>query len=237
MIFNNVDFNDLLVVESIDRNLLPSLGVVARKVSGKLGYRYFRNEIGTNTVKVNIRIVEENRIKVMEKARKIAGLLMVSEPKKLILRDEPNLYILAIPQGDTPLEKLMYTGAATIEFLCPDPTSYSQTETVESNIGSRELINPGTLHTHGILTVNFNNPAPYTKLTLLGTGEDIKIEGPFITGDQLVIDLGEEWVRKNGNLVMKDVHIESDFFDIPRGAFTIAVTHGVAELRYRARWI
>lgn len=236
MIFNEINFEDYLVVEYIRRPLLPPIEVHGVQIPGRAGQRFTKSELGENIIQVDIRIIEANRAQAQLKARQVAGLLYTTEPKKLILRDQPNTYNMAMISGDTDFEKFLHTGFSTLSFVCKDPASYSLNETVIPNIQSREILNDGTLPSRGILTVQPGNTTNL-RIVLQNTGEYIYLKDSFTSSDTIVIDMEEESIRLNGNLIMTRLDANSDFFDVPVGKSTITTTSGAIQLRYRRRWV
>lgn len=236
MIFNGIDFSDYFVVEYIRRQFLPPIEAVTVEVPGRVGNRFVKSKLDEGVVEVDIRIIEKTRLLAQQKARQMAGLLYTTEPKKLILRDTPDSFNLAILDGDMDFEKFLHTGFTTLTFLCPDPSMYDLTETTIVNVQSKTIVNPGTLPSRGILTVK---PGTRTnvKITLQNTGEYIHIEDSFIASDTVVIDMEEESVRKNDILIMDKLDINSDFFEIPTGNSTITTTGGTITVKYRRRWL
>lgn len=236
MIFNGIDFGDYFKVEQIRRNLLPPLINLDTETPGRNGSRFIKNKLGIGKIEVDIRLIEKNRRKVQEKVRLIAGMLYTKEPAKLELRDEVDKYNMAILDGDIALEKNLFTGFATLVFLCHDPLAHSKNLVIEKNVEGT-VINRGTWETTGILTITISSNANNLKVTLQNTGEYIYLEDSFKTGDVVEINLEEEYVKKNGNLIMDKLYFESDFFDIPVGEFNITSSNGIMDIEFRERWL
>lgn len=237
MIFNDIDFTPYLKVESIRRDILPPRSIFSKKIPGRLGHRFIKVEMEPRTIEVDVRLIERNRKAVQEKVRQIAGMLHTTEPKKLILRDEPTRYNIAILSESTDIEKFVNTGFATLRFLCLDPLSYS----IEKNIiqlgQSTTIYNKGTFNTTGTINININNNTNYLEVLLVETGEKIYIEDNLTTGDKILINLQDEYVKKNDALIMDKLHIISDFFELPVGKFTIKLSSGTGTLEFREVWL
>ncbi|WP_130807643.1 distal tail protein Dit [Senegalia massiliensis] len=236
LIFNNTDFSEYVNIENVRKSILPPISTNMITIPGKRGLTFIKNNLEVKYIEVDIRLIEENKNKVRDKMRELAKLLYTKEPKKLVT-DENDKYDIAILDGNTEFEKLLYTGSTTLVFACPDPISYGEeiTETLDDNI----LLNNGTYETKGIINVQINSNITYIKITLLDTGEFLYIENNFVTGDEVVIDLEKESIRKNGVLIMEDLYLESDFFSIPTGEYQIKIEPlGVyATLSYIERWL
>lgn len=237
MFFNGIDFDAHLKVERIRRDLLPPITIISTKVPTCIGNKFIRVEQGVGKIEVDIRLIEVNRQKVQDKVRMLAGLLHTDEPKKLILRDGPTKYNLAILSDETPVEKLFFTGFTTLVFLCLNPLAYDINSTTISLAASTQINNTGTYEATGTITVNIASIISNLEVRQIETGENIYIEHTFAAGDVVVIDLEDETVKKNGNLIMTDVHLTSDFFVIPRALSTITLSSGSGTLEYRRRWL
>lgn len=87
------------------------------------------------------------RYNLIDKRRKLAGILDVSEPSKLIFDDEPDKYVLAIPNGDINVNEIRFLGFGTISWIIPDGVSHA--------INEQTVI--ATTDTDGILKMQINN--------------------------------------------------------------------------------
>ena len=236
MRFNGYDLSGLLVVEEIRRQLVPTVDNVLVRRPGRDGAEHVRTTYGTRLTEVDIRLIERDRDALQQAIRSLAGRLYTRGPARLDLHDDPDKYEMAVLDGAVDVDKLLYTGGATLVFVSPEPASYSNhVQTVE--IGPGYIRNVGTYPATGVITVTLDEPVASLRVTQLETGDMVHIDHALVENDVVVIDLGAESVTKNGASIMADVSLSSDFFEIPTGKFKITVTAGVAVLRYRARWI
>ena len=235
MIFNNIDFTEYFIVENISRSVLPPISTRTAKISGKVGNRFIKNELGSLNIDVSIRVIAKDRKDLQEKTRDLATKLHTDELKKLYLDDEPERYYLAILTGNTDVKKIGMTGATILSFYCPDPLCYDETKI--ENITSSDILNSGTYETTGTITVEITEATDHIEATLVETGEYVRVDHDFIVGDTVTIDLENEMVYKNGFSIMQACHLESDFFDIPTGEFLISVNTGDATLEFAERWL
>ncbi len=237
MNFNDVGFSEYLYVENIRRDLLPPISTISRKKPGKPGYFFIRNDLEARDIEVDVRLIENTREDVQRKARHLAGLLYTEKPEKLILRDEPDKFNLAILNGDTDLEKLFYTGGTTLIFTCLDPLAYSINK-IEAEFNNNTIIyNKGTNKATGVIKIHIKNNISFLEVKLKETGEKLYVQDNFTEGDQVVIDLENEFITKNGYSVMKKLHLISDFFELPVGGFTIEINNGNSYIEFRERWL
>lgn len=235
MIFNDIDFGDYIKVEKVRDPLLPPILNLRREVPGKNGSLYKRNKLEPKNIEVEIRLIEKNRSKVKEKARTVSRLLYTKEPKKLRFKEEPDKYYLAILDSSTDLERFLFTGFSILTFVALDPIAYGETKTIDIS-SNTTIINQGSYKTTGRITIEVTQSIGHIQVTQQNTGEYVYIEHDFVAGDEVIIDLDREYVTKNGYSIMKDVYLESDFFDIPVGEFEL--TSSVpATLEYVERWL
>ncbi|HHX11537.1 MAG TPA: hypothetical protein GX731_01850, partial [Clostridiales bacterium] len=89
----------------------------------------------------------------------------------------------------------------------------------------------------GIITTEITAPVSSISVILQSTGEFISVTHNFAIGDIVRIDLGEEMIYKNGESIMYDCSLESDFFEIPTGEFQVSVSAGNATLEFTERWL
>lgn len=236
MRYNGYDLSGLLVVEEIRRQLLPTINNVLIRRTGADGSEHIRTTYGSRVIEVDIRLIERDRDALQQAVRNLAGRLYTRGPARLDLRDEPDKHEMAVLDGAVDMDKLLYTGGATLTFVSPEPASYSNhVQVVE--IGTGYIRNDGTFPATGVITVTMDAAKSSLRVTQSETGEMVHIDHALAANDVVQIDLEHETVTKNGASIMKDVALTSDFFEIPVGKFKIAVTAGTAVLRYRARWI
>ena len=231
MIFNGAKIDDYVKVEEIRKGFLPPVSSAFKEIPGRPGGKYIQNQLGNKVIEVDIRLIEAGKEELQRKVRSLAEMLYTEEPKKLDT-GEPGKYDMAILDGEVNFETFLRTGKATLPFLC-DPLSYGDTKKIA--IGG-ELMNSGTYATTGIINVA-TEESDFLEVTLENTKEKIYIKHDFANGDEVEIDLDEETVYKNGLSISKDVYLESDFFDIPKGNFEIELSSGTGTIEFTERWL
>lgn len=211
MIYNDNDLSKLLIVEEISRSILPQVFNASMIIPGRDGQRFMYSNFGIGYIRVKVRLIKDTREEVQKTMREIASLLFSSEPKSLHLRDE-DLYNKAILSGMSDVEKYYYTGFVELEFECHDPFAYGISVTQPLNIA---FDNKSTYECAGLIelvTQEINELSVY-----VNPFKRLKLIYPFKNGNVVVIDLKKESVTINGNLAMKYVSLDSDFFKIPPG--------------------
>lgn len=235
MIFNNIDFGDYIKVERVRDPLLPSIKNITKELSGKHGLLYRKNTLEAKYIEVEIRLIEKNRSKVKEKARTLARLLYTDEPKELRFKEEPDKYYIAILDGNTDLDRFLFTGFAVLTFLATDPIAYGETRKLDLTTDTT-FYNLATAETRATITIPITSNIDHIRIVNQNTGEFIQVEHNFIVGDKIIIDFQNELVTKNGYSIMKDLYLESDFFTIQVGENRIT-SNVIGTLEYIERWL
>lgn len=133
MIYDGYDFSDLLVVERVERSLLPGLTVNTSNVPGKDGTSFRSVTVDALTINVDVRIIApadgaaNQKLRFELARREIAGHLLKRRPCELVVDDAPDLVYTASLTGSTDLERFVYTGGTTLEFSCVEPCGVGRT--------------------------------------------------------------------------------------------------------------
>lgn len=231
--FGEHDLSDIVVVEKILRQVIPS--VINQGISiGERDGRYFqRNKIESRYINVSLRFIEDSYEDVQSRVIELGKLLYSIKPQKLVLRDS-ELYNYAIVSQITDVEKTVYTGVCEVVFECFDPFNYGKLITFPLE-GTATVVNAGSAATQGIatLTTQASNSVTIT----LNDGQFIKVNGPIVEGATMIVDFKNQKVTINDNLVMNKLSLESDFFSIHSGESTISVAGATGEITFTERWI
>ena len=206
-----------------------------KKIPGKIGSTIIRKELGERIIDVTVEILADSYDERLDIVDEITNLLYTETDKELILRNKKK-YKASI-DGDTDISNLYTDGEVTLTFIASDPLAISLDKIEVEDIHNKTIINQGTYKTTGTITTTISSNINNLKVTLQNTGEYIYLEDNFETGDVIEINLEDEYVKKNGNLIMDRLHFESDFFDIPIGEFTITISSGTGDLTYYERWL
>lgn len=225
MIFDGYDFSHLLVVEEINRPLMPRIDNRTVSLSGD-GSRTAAVRLEAGEIEVKVRIIECSKSEYEKARREIAGRLWGREARKLVLHDAPDLYNMAYVADSTDVDKLLNTGGVTLRFHCDDPVSYGMEQSRSCEGGTVWCNVGGNFTTAPIIevTTDASNAVVYVDgnpMTALGT----------VSGDQpLTFDCVTHEVTK-GDAVVK-MSIFDDFAEWEAG------THAVeCELPFTVRWV
>lgn len=181
----------------------------------------------------NCAVVGENEADMLEKVRQAKPWLF--KRGKLSFWDEPGRYYVGEVIRQTPITRKISWGEFDLMFKC-EPVAYGQQVTEE--LTGATLVNAGTYEATGIITVEIGGAASFLRVGLVETGEFIYLEDAFGLGDVVVVDLEKESVTKGSYLIMDKLSLDSDFFCIPAGEYTITIEpEAAAQLEYVERWL
>lgn len=144
--FNDVRLDKYLVVTNLKRGVGTGRSNTLNKLGMTTGEFYGGYTKDAKVYEMEFAIIGD----VLTKRRQLAGILDVAEPTKLIFGDEPDKYVLAIPDGNIDVEENRSSGTGTISWIIPDGVSHAVSEstfeavTNEDGILQMEIQNDGT---------------------------------------------------------------------------------------------
>jgi len=113
--------------------VLPEIENRTLKARGKNGLYLYGQDVGNREIAVSFSIIAGTNTNVMTITRELALWLHNPEPVPLTLSDEPDLYYMVVPDGDTKLNEIATVGQGTIKFLCVEPYAYGPENTVTAS--------------------------------------------------------------------------------------------------------
>lgn len=128
-IFDGYSFENILEIEKTDLGIVPNRTNHTFSISPDSHgehYRGFKYE--PKVIEVTFNVISDIPDDFVEERRLIGSKLHVKEPKKLVFSWEPEVYWLAVPDGEVSLEESMRLGHGSISFLCVEPYAFSQNE-------------------------------------------------------------------------------------------------------------
>lgn len=112
------------VVTDIRRRILPPVNNRTVDIPGSHGvYDYGFNFTGLE-IQIDIMLIGSDYADLRAKVRNIAAWLGQEEVKPLVFDDEPDKTYFARLSDSSELEEIIYSGSASLTFLCPDPFAY-----------------------------------------------------------------------------------------------------------------
>lgn len=183
LIFNDIDFSDLIRVLDVKRSVLPVKQDYTLEVPVRHGMYYTGYKYGERSIDVDFALITKDTTEYFSQLRILADALNVDEPCKLIVGDELDKYYYAVPSSDSAIDQVVNIGKGTITFICYDPVAYSD-ETVsftgDNTTGKTQIENNGTLDVPPVISVGFTKDAHFLQVTnfdrktiLLGTPPNV----------------------------------------------------------------
>ena len=224
------------LVSNVVRDIAPAVTIGQMKVPGQHGFWPTGITYEARVITIDIVLAKNTITELRDSIRTLSGWLITKEPKELFFDDDPDRYYLAMLSGQTPFEQLVAEGKGTLTFICPDPFIYAKTPKTVSTFPAQ---NEGGEPCLPIITCTATKAIEELKVTLTTTGEFLLLERPIAENDVVVFNCEKELVTVNGVDVRPDLTVESDYFQLPVGQFSVAVEpSGVTiSMTYRERWV
>lgn len=151
---------------SVERDILPERENFSKEIPSMHGSHFTGFKYKERVITLEVAIIAISNEDLREKVRKLAEVLDVKNPSRLIIGDEPNKYYYAIVDGSTTIERSFKTGVIKINFICHNPIAYSVLwETFMPDGKIFTLHNNGTTNTPPIIEVDFLNKASFFQAT------------------------------------------------------------------------
>lgn len=128
VIYAGKPLHNYMDIHKINRTILPSRENSSKIIPSRHGSYYTSYKYAEKEISLECKFVGEDREDYMDKLRTVSYLLDVDSPKKLILGDAPDRYLLAVPDGSFEIERVGLIAQFTIIFKCYNPYEYSRTE-------------------------------------------------------------------------------------------------------------
>lgn len=121
---NGVDLNEYLKVTDLRRGIGPTRSNSLQKLGMTHGEHYLGYSKGAKIYEMDFVL----RYDLISKRRALAGILDVTEPAQVIFGDEPDKYVMAIPDGDIDVAEKNFLGFGTIKWVIPSGYAESVSE-------------------------------------------------------------------------------------------------------------
>lgn len=236
MTYDNKPLPPYVVVEDIRRPFLFDTETVTEDIPGRYGHLYRRQNYGTRTIEVDLRIIADGAASYFEnkdKARAITKALRAyffkDRPRPLVLSDQPLTYDLAIPSSFD-LKQSGIASLVTVHFLVPEGFSRVRAVTISPfPAHGASLYYTGDLETpiylEGTVTsasVRVQNLTSEERLDLL----------KLTPGKLLQLDGEKECVKQGELLAMTSLAVDSDFPWLIKGENRIEIS-GLKDIKVR----
>lgn len=208
LIFNGTDYSDILKITSIDRPMLAPQTVTSSTIEGKAGSIFRRKTSASYEITLSVFIRGNSRTELIQTLRQIYAQLDTDEPCPLMLKDEPDKYIMAILSGDTDIEIKNKHAIGKITFFCPDPYWYAiEDDIIQQKVQTEISFNrKGTAISYPFLEVQGEG-----KIEISVNNTKMTFEGSLKQDETLVIDspqLTAYIIQKDGSIIsaLKDLN-------------------------------
>lgn len=215
MIYDGYDFSQLMKVEAVHRSLLPELSVETATIPGRDGSVFRSTSLGSLVLSVDVRLMTpvsgiENQKAAFESLRReVAGRLLKASPCDLVVDDAPDLTYTASLRGSTDLDRFVYTGGTTLEFLCMEPWGRGRTvkrtfvpsETgpgkMTVNVGGNVATAPVVVlkTSEANVSVEFDG-IPFNVFAMAGAGDvtlDCELRKAYQNSVPVTVDINSDW--------------------------------------------
>lgn len=143
---NGVELNKYLKVTDLRRGIGPTRSNSLQKLGMTHGEHYLGYSKGAKVYEMDFVL----RYDLISKRRVLAGILDVAEPVQVIFGDEPDKYVMAVPEGDIDVAEKNFLGFGTIKWVIPSGYAHSVSESVytatpnSDGILAMQIANAGT---------------------------------------------------------------------------------------------
>lgn len=184
IIYNEHKLNDYCNITNVSKSILPQRTNKSKEIPSANGSYYLGYKYGERIIKVDIYIDSKDKDDYTQKVRDLSYILNVEEPKKMKINDDEGKYVFAVLNGGTDLEKIITTGKTTLEFVCYDPTIYSDKWScfTPNERGIITLQNDSNYKTYQNIGVTFKNKACFFQATNK-RGETVLVGVPKQVGE------------------------------------------------------
>lgn len=213
VLFNDNNLSDYCTVLNVTRSVLPNRSNFSKTVPMLNGSYYTGGKYSERTIPIEVAIFANSKAEYAQKIEKLAEILNVNKPSKLIIDDEPYKVYYAIVDGASELSKKFFNGVATINFLCNDPYSESSYWNAYRDIGNGvfSVTSYGTVDTYPIIDVDFRTGGCFFQLTNY-EGKTVLIGKPK-DGTQPTIPESDIVINDNCQSVSTFTTISQTLFD------------------------
>lgn len=215
-----------IIVQKVRRGMSAPVVNERQSIPGKSGSLQIRSTHSDRTLEVDIAIVGSSRSDYLSKVTALAGQLFSTEEKDILLDDETLTY-RGILDGSTNFTEMAIDGSGTLKFIC-QPYKRGAKKTSDDGTDT----NAGTVPCPVKIILTLTADEADDIIISLGGVPKITLDGPFDSGDEIVIE--DKYVTLNGSGAMGKVLVSSDFFELPKGVF--AVTTDSANVTVELEW-
>lgn len=233
--YNGHDFSDYVTAELVEP-AGHALSPRALAVPGRPGAALLGSELPPRVLRVRLFLDAGVTLTAEERSairHELYGWLVAPMGAELSLTGEPGLtWRDAVVTGVSDWDSLFEDGSCELAFTCFDPVAYGDGKSSAAST----LTVGGTWATWPVVTLTAL-AGPSVKVAD-GLGRYVLVERTFAAGDEVLLDFQHEAVTVDGADASADVAVESTFFSLVPGEYTLTFTgcsaHTVA---WTERWL
>lgn len=231
--FGGRDLGALADVSAVLRSVAPGRRVSETEIPGYDGEIASASGLKPLTVKVTASLKARTVEGVSKARRDLAEILLSSDTGKLVLPDEPGVYLVAMYMGGAELSRNSKRPTVELEFLCPDPVAYGAARTATVT-GSQSVAVGGNYPSWPVVEA-VPEASPW-RVTNAFTGEFVEVRASFDGKKKLRVDMAAGTCSVDG--ASWPVTLDSDYFRFGGSGHdqVIKVSAGSATLSWRERW-
>lgn len=181
--YNGHKLGDYCNITNVSKSILPQRTNKSKEIPSSHGSYYLGYKYGERIINIDIYIDSKDKNDYTKKVRDLSYILDVEEPKKMQINDDEGKYVFAVLNGGTDLEKKIRTGKTTLNFVCFDPTIYSDKWNcfTPNEKGIITLKNNSNYKTYQSIGATFKNKACFFQVTNK-KGETVLVGAPKQVG-------------------------------------------------------
>lgn len=181
LIFNGVHSDTLnLLINSVERGLLPAQSANLVKVAGKKGAYDFGSEADVRKFVITATLTASSIAALEDSLEEVAAWLYTSgENKELSFDSNGIVTYFGKLEGDTTITQLGMSAVLQFSFICSDPEGYGEEKTFTKAASATEtfsIVNEGTAEASPIFTLDFKKDA--SSIAIVGSEKSILVGTP-----------------------------------------------------------
>lgn len=182
--FAGINIHDIVHINRILTPILPTRENFYKSINSNNGSIYNGFKYEEKIFKVEITIPAKTRTELVNISSRLADILNIKNPSKLII-DDSNIVYYAVLDGDTNIDKLFQIGKATLNFVCYDPIGYDKNynSLIMDSSNEFKFNDMGTYYSYPTLGFKFSKPATFIYLAnekseaiLIGSNNNTTVE-------------------------------------------------------------
>lgn len=234
--FNDYELTADYIVSDLERSLLPR-NIGTTSVSGVDGELFTGVTLSSRQVKLTLTARADTPEDIWTASRRLAAVLNVSEPKKLLMSIDGGAYCYAIPTSDGDSDRHHKSESFDVTFTIPNPIYYGEHQSHDMTGGS-----PLTFRVGG----NYPSPLKVT-VTNARNGSNgfwrLRLDnGDYLYakcqpgGSKLVFDCAHRILTVDGSVTL--LVPDASWLELSPGTHTLTMTGtGNATIELDERWV